>query len=105
MAFLVLLLAFGAMYALMIVPQQRRVRQHEELVASLVVGDDVLTHSGIYGTIIAFEGDQQEIMRLEIADGVVISMARSAVTEVAVEEAEALEIDEDGAPDEAGDES
>jgi preprotein translocase subunit YajC len=94
MEFLVLLIAFGAAYAILILPQQRRVRQHDELVAALEVGDEVITHSGIYGTIVAFEGEQAEVMRLEVAEGVTISMARSAVTEVAVEE-----------PDEPGDES
>jgi preprotein translocase subunit YajC len=86
MALLLLLIAFGAMYAIMILPQQRKLKKHEELVAGLVVGDEVLTHSGIYGTIIDFEGDQDEILRLEVAQGIVISMARSAVTEVAVED-------------------
>jgi preprotein translocase subunit YajC len=86
MAILLLLIAFGATYAIMILPQQRKMRRHDELVAALVVGDEVLTHSGLYGTILGFEGENDEVMRLEIADGVVVSMARSAVTEVAVEE-------------------
>jgi preprotein translocase subunit YajC len=91
MEILVLLIAFGAAYAILILPQQRRMRQHDELVAALEVGDEVITHAGIYGTIVGFEGDQEEIMRLEVADDVIISMARSAVTEVAVEEVDDAE--------------
>lgn len=81
-----LAVAFGAMYFILIRPQQQRVKEHEALVAAVEVGDEVLTSSGIYGTIVAFEGENDEILRLEVADGVAIAMARSAVTEVAVEE-------------------
>ena len=47
------LLAFvitvGLMWALLIRPQQRRMRQHQSVVASLRVGDEVVTAGGIYG--------------------------------------------------------
>jgi preprotein translocase subunit YajC len=38
-------------YFLLIRPQRRRVRQHQDLVGSLEVGDEVTTIGGIYGTI------------------------------------------------------
>jgi preprotein translocase subunit YajC len=81
-----LAVAFGAMYFVLIRPQQQRVKEHQALVAAVEVGDEVCTSSGLYGVIVGFEGEQDEILRLEIADGVVVSMARNAVTEVAVEE-------------------
>jgi preprotein translocase subunit YajC len=81
-----LAVAFGAMYLVLIRPQQQRVKQHQALIAAVEVGDEVLTSAGLYGTIVGFDGDDDEILRLEIAEGVVVSMARSAVTEVAVEE-------------------
>jgi preprotein translocase subunit YajC len=90
-----LIIAFGAMYFIMIRPQQQRTKMHEQLVASLEVGDEVLTSAGIYGMIVGFEGDGDQIIQLEIADGVVVSMNRASVVEVAVE---------DAADEDAGDE-
>jgi preprotein translocase subunit YajC len=81
-----LVVAFGAMYFVLIRPQQQRVKEHAALVNAVEVGDEVLTSSGIYGVIVGFEGDDDEILRLEVAEGVVVAMARNAVTEVAVEE-------------------
>lgn len=95
-----IVVAFGAMYALMILPQQRRVRRHQELLASLVVGDEILCASGIYGTIRGFEGANDEIMQVEVADGVIVLMNRSAVSEVAVDE---VLVDDD--PTDPGDEA
>lgn len=98
MSLILLVLLIGATYAILIVPQQRKLKRHEQLVSELVVGDEVITASGIYGTIIQFEGEVDEIIRLEVAPDVVISMLRTAVTEVAVEEAV-----DDGADDGAED--
>lgn len=101
MQYVTLLILFGVMYAVLILPQQRRVRRHEELVAALEVGDDVLTTSGIYGTIVAFEDDGA--IQLEVADGVVLTMARSAVAEVAVDDEPVAAVDEGGSDDAADD--
>jgi preprotein translocase subunit YajC len=99
MGLLIIIVAFGAMYFLMIRPQQQQRRMHEELVASLVVGDEVLTSAGLYGTITGFEGENDEVMRLEIAPDVVISMNRTSAIEVAVEDL----ADDAGDPDGTGD--
>jgi preprotein translocase subunit YajC len=91
LSLLFLLAAFGAMWYFMIRPQQQQLRQHQQLVASLEVGDEVLTSSGIFGTIVGFEGDDDDIMALEVAEGVVLSVKRGAVTEVAVEDVDELD--------------
>lgn len=89
---LILPLIFAAViYFLFIRPQQRQMRQHQELVANLEVGDDIITSSGIYGTITGLDDDTMEV---EVADGVVLTMAKRAVAEVAVDE-----VDEDGLAD------
>lgn len=76
-AFLPLLL-IGVMWALLIRPQQRRLRQHQALVASLEAGDEVLTSGGIYGVIRSVDDD---MLALEIAPGVVVRVLRAAVTQ------------------------
>ncbi len=77
---LIIFAIFGVlMYVLLILPQQRRMKEQQALLASLNEGDHVLTTSGIYGNIIEFEGP---VLWLEVAKGVEIKVAREAVTGV-----------------------
>ena len=55
--FVILLMVPVALYFLMIRPQRRRMRETAALQASLTVGDEVITNSGIYGFITAVEDD------------------------------------------------
>jgi preprotein translocase subunit YajC len=57
-------------------PQRRQIAAHRALVDSLAVGDEVITAGGLYGTIRALRDDAIE---LEVADGVVVRMARGAI--------------------------
>jgi preprotein translocase subunit YajC len=64
-------------YFMLIRPQQKRMRQQMELINSLRVGDDVMTSSGIYGTITEVE---EETVLLEISEDVQIRVAKSAIS-------------------------
>lgn len=80
----VILIGFGlAMYLILFLPQQRRAKQHRELLASLVEGDEVVTSSGIYGFVNAVDG---EILWLDVADGVELRMTRSSVASKIVDD-------------------
>jgi preprotein translocase subunit YajC len=94
---LALLITFGLMWVLLILPQQRRMRQHQAIVASLQVGDEVVTAGGVYGTITSVD---EETLAVEVAPGVVLRVLRSAVSQrVAPFEDEAEdEEDEVGGP-------
>ena len=72
-------LFFAVFYFLLIRPQQKRVKEHAELVRSIEPGDDVLTNGGLYGTIATIDG---QIAEMEIADGVVVRILRAAVAEL-----------------------
>jgi preprotein translocase subunit YajC len=77
---IVLLIAMmGVFYFILIRPQQRKVKEHQALVSALEVGDDVVTSGGIYGQVTAIDGD---VLRLEVADGVELLMAREAIAEL-----------------------
>lgn len=72
---------FGAMYFMLLRPQRRRVKEAQNLQASIAVNDEVLLTSGIYGFVSAVEGD---ILWVDIADGhgserIEVRVARSAV--------------------------
>jgi preprotein translocase subunit YajC len=66
----------GTFYFLIWRPQQRRVASVRALQGALELGDEVITTSGIYGTITALRDDYVEI---EIAPGIVVKLARGAV--------------------------
>ncbi|MGH9042135.1 MAG: preprotein translocase subunit YajC [Acidimicrobiia bacterium] len=72
-----LILMLGAFYALLIRPQRRQVAAHQALMASLVVGDEVMTMGGIFGRIQNLEVD---IVDLEVAPGTSLRVARTAIS-------------------------
>jgi preprotein translocase subunit YajC len=77
--------------------QRRQYSQLQQLQSSLVVGDEVLTTSGLQGTIIALGEDTVD---LEIAPGVVTTWVRPAVRERLEEPAEAVEDEDETVSDE-----
>ena len=100
MEFIPLLVIFGLMYALLILPQQRRTKAQRQLLSSLEVGDQVLLTAGLYGFIEEIHGD---VLWLEIADGVEVKVARGAVAEKVVGEVAPGAGSTGGAVDEPGD--
>jgi preprotein translocase subunit YajC len=76
MAYLLLPILLVLMYVVLLRPQQQRLRSQRQLVASLDVGDEVITAGGIIGRIVALSDDRASI---EVADGVVIDFLRVAV--------------------------
>jgi preprotein translocase subunit YajC len=85
-------------YFLLIRPQRNRQRQQQALVASLEVGDEVLTNGGIFGTIVDIDDDEGTVT-LEIAPGTRIRMLRQGISqrfvENEVDDGEDDEIDEE----------
>ena len=78
MASLLFLLPLVLLWVLFIRPQQRRMREAQAMVASLDVGDEVITSGGIYGTIT--DSDDTSLW-LEIADDVTVRILRGAVAQ------------------------
>jgi preprotein translocase subunit YajC len=70
----------AAFFLLIVLPQRRRATAHRALLETLSIGDEVVTIGGIFGTIVEMEDDRIE---LEIAKGVVVSIARNAIAQVA----------------------
>ena len=61
---------------LFIRPRRRMVARQRDLFGSLSAGDHVVTAGGMYGTVVALDGDE---VRLEIAPDVVVRIARRAI--------------------------
>ena len=66
-------------YFLLIRPQQKRNKAHEEMVEALKVGDRVMTGGGIYGTVRKVNGTE---LLLEIAPDVNITIERMSISNV-----------------------
>lgn len=64
------------MYFLMIRPQQRRLREQQELLASIEVGDDVVTSAGIYGRVADLDG---ETLFLQVSDTVELKVTKESI--------------------------
>lgn len=64
------------MYFLMIRPQSKRAREHDNFLKNLKRGDQVVTSSGILGTI---DGMTDQFVTLEIASNVKIKMLRKQI--------------------------
>ncbi len=71
-----LLLMFAVFYFLLIRPQQRKQRKHQDMLKTLKVGDKVVTSGGIFGTIV--DGSPVSV-KLEIADKVRVEVGRSYI--------------------------
>ena len=76
MQFIPLILIGGLMYFVLILPQQRRTREHKALLASLEVGDEILMNSGIHGFVSSLDAD---IAWVEVAENVELKIARSSI--------------------------
>ena len=72
--YLVILVA--AFYFLIVRPQRRNAMIRRQLLSAVRVGDEIVTTGGVYGTVVALDDDTLEV---EIADGVVVKLARGAV--------------------------
>src|SRR5262245_29242983 len=75
-ALFILAVTFVLLWVLFILPQQRRVRAHQALVASVEPGDEVILSAGIHGRIVELGAEE---MTLEVAPGVVLRVARQAI--------------------------
>lgn len=75
-----LVLIFVVFYFLLIRPQQKKMKQHREMIGALKRGDRVLTSGGIIGTVIKEEGDTE--LLVEIAKDVRVRVARHLVSDL-----------------------
>lgn len=75
---LIMLGMFAVLYAVLFIPQRRKMAAHRAMIAALEVGDEVLLSSGVYGQVVEFDGPT---MFLAVADGVEIKVTRESIAE------------------------
>jgi preprotein translocase subunit YajC len=79
MALAPLVLIFVVFYFLLIRPQQKKMKQHKDMLSAVRRGDRVVV-GGIIGTVAKVSSDAE--LSIEIADGVRVRVVRGAITEV-----------------------
>jgi preprotein translocase subunit YajC len=76
---IIILVGFAAMWFLIVLPQRRRQSAHQRMIAALQTGDEIVTAGGLYGRV-RWLGDDE--VKLEIAPGVEVRVAKAAVAAV-----------------------
>lgn len=92
-ALLYLGILVAAFLLLIVRPQRRQMAAHRALVASLEVGDEVVTSGGIYGTIRELD---ETAVDLEVAPGIQLRVARGAIAQRVEPVEESVEGDDSG---------
>lgn len=75
-----IVLIFVVFYFLLIRPQQKKMKQHKEMLGALRRGDRIVTGGGIIGTITKVVDDNE--VQVEIAEGVRVRVQRPAISGV-----------------------
>jgi preprotein translocase subunit YajC len=70
---------FVLFYFMLIRPQNRRAKEHRELIGKLKKGDEIVTSGGMLAKVIHLD---EQFIKVSIAEGVEISLQRSAVSTV-----------------------
>ncbi len=79
MQLLPFVLMLGVLYAVMIVPQRKKQKATQSMLASVGPGDEVLTAGGIYGGVTEVDGDD---VYIEIAPDIEVKVTKRSVTAV-----------------------
>ena len=75
-----LVLIFVVFYFLLIRPQQKRAKNHRNMLAAVVRGDKVVTGGGIIGTVTKVVNDEE--LAVEIAEGIKVRVQRGLIASV-----------------------
>ena len=86
-------------YLFLVRPQRRQVRQRSEMVRSVGVGAEIQTIGGIIGRIV---GSEDDLIKLEVSPGVVMTFVRAAIARV-IEAPPSDDFTEEGMGSSAGD--
>ena len=78
-SFLIMIPIFAIMYFLMIRPQQKKQKEHEEMLSRVKAGDRIMTQGGLFGTVVRV-GDNK--VTIEIAERVQVEFAQGAIASI-----------------------
>jgi preprotein translocase subunit YajC len=71
-----LILIFVVFYFLLIMPQQKKAKQHKQMLASISKGDEVITSGGIHGKVV---GITDQVLTLDLGEKIKIKVSREFI--------------------------
>ena len=77
--FLPMIILFVAFWFLLIRPQQKRQKQHRELVSNIKAGDEVMTSGGLIGVV---RDTSEQFLTVEFAENVQLKVQRQTISAV-----------------------
>ena len=78
-SFLPLIVIFAIFYFLIIRPQQKKAKEHQQMLNGIKKDDKIITNGGLYATVIGVKG---EIVEARIAENVKVQIAKSGVSTI-----------------------
>ena len=79
-AFLPIILIGLVFYLLILRPQTKQRKSHEKTLAELKKGDKIITRGGIFGTIVNFQGNNNNKVLLEVGKGLRLYVLRTHIS-------------------------
>ncbi|HNU74478.1 MAG: preprotein translocase subunit YajC [Deltaproteobacteria bacterium ADurb.BinA179] len=73
-----LILIFVVFYFLLIMPQQKKAKQHRQMLESITRGDEVITSGGIHGKVV---GIADQVLTLEVGEKMKIKVSREFIAQ------------------------
>ena len=90
--FMPLVLIFVFFYLFLLRPQQKKAKEHQQLLNSLKRDDKIITSGGIYGTVVSVK---ENIVEVKIANGVNVQLAKASIsTVIATQDDDAAKVPE-----------
>lgn len=77
--FMPLILIFVFFYLFLLRPQQKKAKEHQQLLNALKKGDEIVTAGGIYGTVVSVK---ENVIEIKIANNVNIKVAKPSISHV-----------------------
>ncbi len=78
--FVPLILIFAIMYFLLIRPQQKKLKDHQKMVAALRRGDQIVTQGGLIGKVVKVKENNE--VEVELAENVKVRVVQSTIAQV-----------------------
>jgi preprotein translocase subunit YajC len=75
------LLIIGIFYMLVFRPQQKKMKQHQNMVSNLAKGDEIVTAGGLIGKVTKIKADSNEV-EVELAKDVRVNVVQATISDV-----------------------
>ena len=75
------LLIIGIFYMLVFRPQQKKMKEHQNMVNNLAKGDEVVTAGGLIGKVTKIKADSNEV-EVELAKDVRVNVVQATISDV-----------------------